>query len=44
MKSAYKSFMAMVALSLVAGGCADLADHDYRVRYPIGVWEASDDG
>ncbi len=37
MKSAHESFLAMVVVSLVAGGCADLVDHDYRLRYPIGV-------
>ena len=27
----------MAVLALVGGGCADLVDHDYRLRYPIGI-------
>ena len=40
MKSAHRSFLAplvLAAFTAIAGGCADLVDHDYRLRYPIGV-------
>lgn len=37
MKPAIRSLAVLAALVPVVAGCADLADHDYRVRYPIGV-------
>ena len=37
MKPAIRSLPALAALALAVAGCADLADHDYRLRYPIGV-------
>lgn len=37
MKPAIRSLPVLAVLALVVAGCADLADHDYRLRYPIGV-------